>query len=45
MFYFYASVRNPAPVFPDRASIFYEWKCQFCSQNRASILTDFRLQF
>jgi len=25
-FYFYASARNRAPILPDRASIFYEWK-------------------
>jgi len=26
MFCFYASARNRAPIFPDRALIFYEWK-------------------
>jgi len=25
-FYFYASVRNRAPISPDRVPIFYEWK-------------------
>jgi len=24
--YFYASARNRAPIFPDRAPIFYEWE-------------------
>jgi len=45
-FYFYASARNRAPIFPDHAPTFYEWKMSIlvsksCSNfsNRAPILT------
>jgi len=45
-FYFYDSAQNRTPILPDRAPIFYEWKCQFCSKNSYSDFDSFRkLQF
>jgi len=45
-FYFTNSAQNRALILPDRAPIFYEWKCQFCSRKSRSDFDSFsKLQF